>query len=187
MTLRQNANPSANLNGNDSRRMFLWALLFAISLSCLAQGTTSNAPGVGAPVTPPAGSPVMQPAISPLSSTRIDNSAVVIVQPPSNLEPQPVDIFSVRTWQPASSPVGLKSDLPPKPQAPPLPFRFLGKINEPEKELIFLLTRGERVLSVNVGQVINGTYLVEKYAAGRLYFIYKPLKVRQSILVGHPS
>jgi hypothetical protein len=136
-----------------------------------------------APVIPPP----LPPAISPVPPPSAGSSPAGIVPLPANFAPQMVDIFSVRTWQPPPSSVNLKPEPPPRPQAPPLPFRFLGKIDEPEKELIFLLERGDRVISVSVGQIINGTYLVEKHDAGRLYFIYKPLKVRQSLSVGHQS
>lgn len=240
---------------NDSRRVFLWALLAAVSLSWLAQGAVPEAAGVATglppvvplppvvielppipsaipsavpaampaaipaaipagtapeaplpaapsavlPVSPPAAASVMLPAdppvippplppvILPVPPPSAGSPPAGIVPLPANFAPQMVDIFSVRTWQPPPPPVNLKPEPPARPQVPPLPFRFLGKIEEPEKELIFLLARGDRVISVSVGQLINGTYLVEKHDAGRLYFIYKPLKVRQSLSVGHQS
>jgi hypothetical protein len=101
----------------------------------------------------------------------------------------PVDIFSVRTWQPIAPVVPVDSTpvAPPKPEAPPLPFRFLGKIVESEKKVSFLLVKGGAVISVRVGENIGSDYRVEKYSGNRLYFIYRPLKVRQSLFVGYES
>jgi hypothetical protein len=134
------------------------------------------------PVVPP---PVPAAELPP--SPPVAGQPPPALTPPASLAPQAVDIFSVRTWQPPPPPVDLNPGPPPKPQAPPLPFKFLGKIDEPDRDLTFLLARGDQVIPVNVGQVINGIYFVEKYDAGRLYFIYKPLKTRQSISVGRPS
>ncbi len=144
-------------------------------------------PGV-APQAPPAareappGSPPT-PDSSPVDAQR---SAPANTPTP----PPPVDIFAVRSWAPpppVAPPIDVKPAPPPRPQAPPLPFRFLGKLDEPGRKLAFLLAKGNRVVSVSVGEVIDGTYLVEKHEGTQLYFIYKPLKIRQSISVGHES
>ena len=100
------------------------------------------------------------------------------------------DIFAVRTWMPPPPlmPIAeIKPAPPPPPQAPPLPFRFLGKIAEPGKKLAFLLALGNRVVSVGVGEVLDGIYLVEKQQGDQLYFIYQPMKIRQSMSVGRVS
>lgn len=100
-----------------------------------------------------------------------------------------VDIFAVRTWMPPPPPpppVDL-NPAPPVPQAPALPFRFLGKIVEPGKKVAFLLALSNRVVSVAVGEIVDGLYLVEKYQDEQLYFIYRPMKIRQSIPVGRAS
>lgn len=113
-------------------------------------------------------------------------SLPVPVQPP-----RVVDIFSVQRWEsrppaptqtqtaPPSRPTP-----PPAPQAPPLPFRYIGKITEPGKADAFLLAQGERVLSISIGDSINGTYIVDKYENGQLGFLYRPLKIRQTLYVG---
>jgi hypothetical protein len=101
-----------------------------------------------------------------------------------------VDIFAIRTWAPPPPPapvVEARPAPPPRPEAPPLPFRFLGKIVAPGAATAFLLARGDRVVSVGVGETLDGTYLVEKQESGQLYFLYKPLKVRQSISIGRDS
>ena len=92
------------------------------------------------------------------------------------------DIFAVRTWEP---PVQI---LPPAPLAPPdaplLPFKFIGRIAEPQKGTAFLLTHGKDLVQVSVGDSVDGVYRVDKYENGQLYFLYQPLNIRQSIFVG---
>lgn len=116
------------------------------------------------------------------------NCANAQTDPP---QPQPSvpDIFAVRTWAPPPPPEPevTKESAPKRPQVPQLPFRFVGKIADPDKPVAFLLGRGDRILSVSVGDVIGGAYLVEKYERAHLYFIYKPMKARQSLFVGSTS
>lgn len=94
-----------------------------------------------------------------------------------------VDVFAVRTWEPPK-PVVARPMPPPPPQAPPLPFRFLGRIADPDKGTAFLLIHGEQILSVGVGDRIDDIYRVDKLEGGQLYFLYQPLKIRQSLAVG---
>lgn len=98
-----------------------------------------------------------------------------------------VDIFAVRTWEPPQPVVDIKPAPPPPPQAPPLPFKFLGKIADPDKGTLYLLTRRDELLSVGVGDTIDGIYRIDKYDAGQLYFLYQPLNIRQSLAVGSDS
>lgn len=93
-----------------------------------------------------------------------------------------VDIFAVRTWEPPA-PVEVEAP-PPEPQAPPLPFAFLGRIDEPGKAPAFLLTEGGAVRVVRVGDRIDGRYLVERYKDGDLVFLYLPMKLRQPLEIG---
>ena len=110
------------------------------------------------------------------------------VNPPDTppiAEPAVVDVFAVRTWEPPKPVVPIaKPAPPPPPQAPPLPFRFLGKIADPEKGTAFLLIHGEQILSVGIGDKVDGIYLIDKLEAGQLYFLYQPLNIRQSLAVG---
>ena len=92
------------------------------------------------------------------------------------------DIFAVRNWAPP--PLDAK---PPVPQAPPLPFTFLGRIAEPAKAPVFMLAAGERVLAVSVGDSIGADYRLEKYENGQLQFLYRPMNVRQSLPAGNRS
>lgn len=100
---------------------------------------------------------------------------------------QVADIFAVRNWEPPQPAMDSAAAQNLPPQAPPLPFRFLGRIVEPGKGAAFLLTQGDRILSVRVGNSIDGTYQVDKYEGGQLYFLYRPMKIRQSLPIGGES
>lgn len=117
-----------------------------------------------------------------------DKATAPLETPPAT-KPPVQDIFAVRTWAPPApvEPAAVKEALPKRPQVPQLPFRFIGKIADPDQSMAFLLGQGNRILSVSVGDVIGGKYLVEKYERAHLYFIYKPMKARQSLFVGSES
>lgn len=75
---------------------------------------------------------------------------------------------------------------PPAPTAPPLPFTFLGRYDD-SVSLVIILTKGDRIYTVSVGDVIENTYKVEKLTAGVLTFIYLPLKIEQKLRIGEAS
>jgi hypothetical protein len=104
--------------------------------------------------------------------------AVVIEAAPAPAE-QVADIFAVRTWEPPPPP-----PVDTTPQAPPLPFKFIGRIVEPGKGTAFTLTQGERVLVVSVGDSIGKDYRVEKYEHGQLLIRYRPMNIRQTLAIG---
>jgi hypothetical protein len=73
---------------------------------------------------------------------------------------------------------------PPAPVAPPLPFTYLGRYDDSVNAVIYLV-RGDRVLLVHAGDVIEGTYRVEGIVGTKLDLTYLPLKIRQSLDIGH--
>jgi hypothetical protein len=97
----------------------------------------------------------------------------------------PVDIFAVRNWEPPAPAVDSTANLPPPPpEAPPIPFRYAGKLEEAGKPPIFYLAQGEEILAVHPGDLIKGDYRVGRIKNGQLHFLYRPLKIEQSIPVG---
>ena len=92
-----------------------------------------------------------------------------------------IDPFRSKTWFIAPPPAP-----PPKPTAPLLPFQYLGKISEDGEIRVFLNHQGKHLIA-KVGDVINGTYLVEEIAGGRMNFLYQPLKEKQSLSIGNEN
>ena len=68
---------------------------------------------------------------------------------------------------------------PAVPGAPPLPFRYIGRLQENGK-LEVLLMRGEQLLSVAAGETA-GEYRVDDITSSAIAFTYLPLKTKQSL------
>jgi hypothetical protein len=97
------------------------------------------------------------------------------------------DLFAVQSWYVAPPPAPIMaaapSAPPAKPKAPPLPFKFIGKLDDSQQLQVFLL-RGEQVLVVREGDLIDKTYKVQRIDAERMTLVYLPLDIAQSLAVG---
>lgn len=91
---------------------------------------------------------------------------------------QAVDLFAPRDWQPPPPP-------PPKaaaPTAPPLPFRYLGKVLEGGEVLAFL-GQGTRTHLLRRGDVL-AEYKIEDITPAEMTFVYLPLNEKQHLTFG---
>lgn len=68
----------------------------------------------------------------------------------------------------------------PRPMAPPLPFRYVGAIDETGQRRALVL-HGEQLHIVRAGDEIDGRYRVERIGEAGIEFLYLPLKQRQSL------
>ena len=95
------------------------------------------------------------------------------------------DAFGAKSWVVAPPP---PPPPPPPviepPRAPPLPFRFMGQVDEGNGQRIFFLTRGTEMISASVGENIDNTYLLERADGGSLRFVYLPLREAQILQIG---
>lgn len=137
---------------------------FALSRHDLTASTEAVVPDKVPPISTPARSPKEEGGQPVAASTH---------QPQANP-------FAVRTWEPPRP----KTETlpPPPPQAPPLPFRLLGKIRD--DGTVYMLQHGQRILDVRPGDDIDGIYTVDGAKNGQLDFVYRPLQIRQSLFVG---
>jgi|GEM_PF-2130037 len=90
------------------------------------------------------------------------------------------NLFPVRSWLPPPPP----PPPPEKPRAPPLPFRFLGKILAEEGTILFLAEQ-QRSLVVKQGDTINGLYHVDEVTPQSMNVTYLPLKEKQQLNFGN--
>lgn len=135
---------------------------------------------------PPARRPAAPEALPPVERLRLD----LLDRPPSERPVQ--DLFAAKSWvppppPPPPPPKPAPPPPPPPPTAPPLPFTFMGKLQEDEQPWIVYLVRGERVYSVREGDVIDGTYRVGPLQGGQLTLTYLPLEIPQFLAVGASS
>ena len=64
--------------------------------------------------------------------------------------------------------------------APPLPFRYVGRLAQNGKVEV-LLMQGDKLYSIAAGQKIGDDYLVEQIGDSSISFRYLPMKLRQSL------
>jgi hypothetical protein len=67
-----------------------------------------------------------------------------------------------------------------KPAAPPLPFRYIGKLTEGGKTEA-LVMRGVEPISIAAGQQIDAEYRVDAITDSSIRFTYLPLRAKQSL------
>lgn len=90
-----------------------------------------------------------------------------------------VDAFAPRNFSPIVPPEAQARAPAQRPEAPPLPFRYLGKIIEDGKVSVFL-ANGDESISVTDGQRI-GDYRIDRITEAEVRFTYLPLKTKQSL------
>ncbi|HET8745251.1 MAG TPA: hypothetical protein VFM98_06585 [Ramlibacter sp.] len=148
-----------------------------------AHATHGTAPNAARPASAPVAVAPIESASAPLASLRstaaerVDAGAAADVQAASPAAPAASgpELFAVRSWQPPPPP-------PPPPAAPPLPFSFLGRLDDGKPKVF--LQRGERLYAVAVGDVIDGQYRLERIEANQLLLTYLPMNVKQTITIG---
>jgi hypothetical protein len=94
------------------------------------------------------------------------------------------DAFAGRSWTPPP-PTAVEAP-PPAPSAPPLPFTYIGKLQEGETGPVTIyLTQGEQAYSVKKGDVIDKTYRVESIDTAHIVLTYLPLRIKQTLTFGN--
>lgn len=92
----------------------------------------------------------------------------------SSLPPPPV---SVATDPPVAAP-------PAPATAPPLPFTYIGSYTPYGSAPVFFLMQGDRVYDARVGDTLDNTYTLDAFDDRRLLLTYKPLNIRQQLMLG---
>jgi hypothetical protein len=86
------------------------------------------------------------------------------------------NLFPVQNWLPPPPP----PRKPEAPKAPPLPFKYLGQLQE-DRGIALFLQRGNMTLVVRAGETVEGSYRVEKVIPTQATFIYLPLNESQQL------
>ncbi|HJV26888.1 MAG TPA: hypothetical protein VJ673_14465 [Aromatoleum sp.] len=69
---------------------------------------------------------------------------------------------------------------PPAPTAPPLPYRFVGAIEDAQGKAVFLLD-GNQVRLVREGEKLGSQYRVERITSTNIEMTYLPLGLKQTL------
>lgn len=97
------------------------------------------------------------------------------------------DPFNARAWESLAADEARRNAPPPPPplppQAPPLPFTFMGKLTDADQVTVFL-TNGNRNWVVRAGDTIDGAYRVDAIADDRITLTYLALQIPQELSIG---
>jgi hypothetical protein len=99
------------------------------------------------------------------------------------------DPFAARGWLPPPPPpapapvVTVDATPPPPPMAPPVPFKFVGLIEEKAAKPAAFIAKGDALFVVHVGDVVESLYRVESFNSAQVVVTYLPLQQRQTIEV----
>ena len=93
------------------------------------------------------------------------------------------DLFASHSFLPPPPKLPVRVGPPPAPMAPPLPFRYQGRMTEEGATTVFL-AQGDRILVARAGDLLNNQYRVESVTTRAVNFMYEPLKQRQTLTLG---
>ena len=101
--------------------------------------------------------------------------------PERRANPAPAeDAFKSQSWAPPAPPPPPSPSVKASPSAPPLPFSYLGRM-EQDGQIFVFLAKQDRNYVVKAGEVLDGAYRLEEVQPGALSFTYLPLKLKQSL------
>ena len=91
--------------------------------------------------------------------------------------------FGARSWTPPAPVRRQVVEAPPKPVAPPLPYRIAGQVTY-DGGMQVVLARDDRVFTVREGETLDNVYRIESITPDAVTFVYLPLEERQQLAVG---
>lgn len=166
------------------RRIVLGAALGATLAAALwlsqGEGTdnASEVAGMAAPVGPRL--PARREAAPDAPSVQLGRPAQRAATDPTR------DAFVSRSW--VTPPPRVQEAPRLAPSAPPLPFTYMGKLQEGETGPVTVyLMLGEQAYSVKKGDVIDKTYRVESITDQQIVLTYLPMAIKQTLTFGTSS
>ncbi len=103
--------------------------------------------------------------------------AVTAQEPPAC--PAAANLFPVQSWQPPPPPPPPPRK-PEPPRAPPLPFKYLGQLQE-DRGIVLFLEHGMLTLVARAGETVAGSWRIEKITPTQAVFNYQPLDQTQTL------
>lgn len=160
------------------RIVFLTLILGGVALWIVLDNRMrddSGTAGASAPGAPGASAPGARPA-------RTGASAAMSAR--RTLAPLRENPFRAGSWDAASAGPGRVARRAP-PAAPPLPFRFVGRVYQGATTQLYL-ARGDKLYSVKQGDTLDGQYLVESVSGTSITFLHRPSGTRQIMRLAAP-
>lgn len=91
--------------------------------------------------------------------------------------------FGARSWVPVAPARPKVVEAPPKPVAPPLPYRIAGQLTH-DGGMQVVLARDDRIFTVRQGETLDNIYRIESITPDAVTFVYLPLDEKQQLPVG---
>ncbi len=171
------------------KRAFFWMALAAAALLViyLAPPVDQKVVAPAKAVGPRVGVTSATASARPTESAKPSATTVLKLLPRSNDEDAPGSFMSEQ-WTVPVKVVVVKAAphvvLPePPPQAPALPFRFLGRYVEDGQTVVFL-QHNDQNFAARVGDVLQQDYKVQAVTASAMTFVYLPLNQSQNLEIG---
>lgn len=162
-------------------RKFL--LYGALAATLVAVWWSSNLPQKDTEVTAP---PPAVAAKSPKSTVRPEPSEPQ-TRPTERMSVATLDAFATRNWTPPAPPPSRLKFIPPPPPpvpvAPPLPYRYLGKLQESGHLVVFLSNNAQPLL-VRGGEVLDQQWRVDEITPRLVRFTFIPLAQSATLTIG---
>lgn len=137
---------------------------------------------IGSQIYPAMNTADAMPANSSETATRISNAAEPQPHGRANITASNRDLFASQLPPPPPpAPVIIAPPPPPEPpKAPPVPFQYLGMLEEGEQLHIYL-SKGEMTYITHVGEKLDEVYLVKRLDKQGIRVVYLPLSEEQTI------
>jgi hypothetical protein len=156
----------------------LLALLASIATSYWAQHAESDTPEIAEAIVRNAPTVPAAPQDASSADVRLDLDRLARRQ----LVETDVDAFRTKNWYVAPSQTVSSPEPSTEPTTPPLPFQFIGKIEEVEggKTVVYLVNNNE-LYAVSEGEKFAESYRLERVEHAVLVIRYLPLSIDQSL------
>jgi hypothetical protein len=116
--------------------------------------------------------------------TEVESSDVLVDKLQRPTMPSEVkDMFPASSWY-VPPPV---TRVVPPPAAPPLPFVFIGKMQEDGNKYVVFLERQNRIYLVREGGAIDANYRVDSINVPVMTLTYIPLDIKQTVQIGEAN
>lgn len=157
------------------RKAILFTILGGVVAFVLWNSMYKTAPG---PAASPASVQRQGQAVATEPSAKAEARPLALALPERPALGEPVGaLFGSQSWQPPAPKV---TRAPVAPSAPPMPYRFAGKLVQDGKPQVFL-AKGDVAFPINQGQILDGAYRVEAIGEDRVTLVYLPLNHKDSI------
>ncbi|OHC67887.1 MAG: hypothetical protein A3H93_16180 [Rhodocyclales bacterium RIFCSPLOWO2_02_FULL_63_24] len=166
------------------KRIMLWSgLALAVTASiAVTESPADNSAGVVVAASAP--SPAVQTDAAPDAAAPKLPGLALHRLTRSPWAESDADPFRAKTWYVA--PPAPPPPPPPKPTAPPMPFKYMGALEDTSqggKTLVYL-AKGNDSFQVAVGDKFADAYQLEKIERGQLVIRYLPLSILQTLSTG---